>query len=442
MNKKNVLMLMLSPAILLMMNSTIVHADEGNTSHEISSEVVSKTKNDDKNVPESEQETSSNNEIDQSQDKQEKEEQAISEDQNDQSQNTNNQDPNDANEEDSEDDDEDEVSVEDYENNVKDFHRVKMQEVKDLLAEKNNQEHLMYIGRPTCYYCRQFSPDLKDFNEIAKGKLLYFNIDAEEGAHDYAFKVVGIPGTPTTMRFMNGKLISAWIGGEKTGQELHDFLYSDTANKLVEQVVIKNQSNDAATQADNDVVASENDKTPEVTVEENNQVQSNNDVAITNFTENSVFENAKNVASSTADLTQVTTGDQDDVAPKTETKNKIVKKPIKHKIVANKVKNQSKLHKTNIILPMSTEKREDVKENNQYDTVKVHGTSPNAIKDKQARITMLKELENDTSDTISTVSLPSTGEKNNIWIQLMGMISVLVSVVLGISLRKKTKEEK
>ncbi|WP_260205361.1 LPXTG cell wall anchor domain-containing protein [Lactobacillus acidophilus] len=55
---------------------------------------------------------------------------------------------------------------------------------------------------------------------------------------------------------------------------------------------------------------------------------------------------------------------------------------------------------------------------------------------------MLKELENDTSDTISTVSLPSTGEKNNIWIQLMGIISVLVSVVLGISLRKKTKEEK
>lgn len=352
MNKKNVSMLMLSPAILLMMNSTIVHADKGSTSHEISSKVVSKTKNDDKNVPESEQETSSNNEIDQSQDKQEKEEQAIPEDQNDQSQNTNNQDPNDASEE----DDEDEVSVEDYENNVKDFHRVKMQEVKDLLAEKNNQEHLMYIGRPTCYYCRQFSPDLKDFNEIVKGKLLYFNIDDEEGAHDYAFKVIGIPGTPTTMRFMNGKLISAWIGGEKTGQELHDFLYSDTANKLVEQVVIKNQSNDTATQADNDVVASESDKTPEVTVEENNQAQSNNDVAITNFAENSVFENAKNVASSTADLTQVATGDQDDVAPKAETKNKTVKKPIKHKIVANKVKKQAKLHKTNIIIPMSAKK--------------------------------------------------------------------------------------
>lgn len=50
MNKKKILMLMLSPAVLLMMNSTIVHADEGNISQENKSEVVSKTENNDKNV--------------------------------------------------------------------------------------------------------------------------------------------------------------------------------------------------------------------------------------------------------------------------------------------------------------------------------------------------------------------------------------------------------
>lgn len=425
-------MLMLSPAILLIMNSTIVHADGGNTSHEISSEVVSKTENDDKNVSESEQKTSSNNEVDQSQGKQE-EEQAIPEDQNDQSQNTNNQDPNDANEEDSE-DDEDEVSVEDYENNVKDFHRVKMQEVKDLLAEQNNQEHLMYIGRPTCYYCRQFSPDLKDFNEIVKGKLLYFNIDAEEGAHDYAFKEIGIPGTPTTMRFINGKIISAWVGGEKTGQELYNFLYSDAANKLAEQAVIKDQPKDDNT------TESESNEIPEVTVAEDSQTQSSNDVAITDFAENSVFENAVNVASSTTDLTKVTTGNQEYVAPRAETKKKTMKKPVKHKAVDNKVKEQAKLHKKNIILPMVAEKHEDAKENKQFDTVRVQGISSNTIKNKQTRIDMLKQSKNVALNTTSTVSLPSTGENNNIWIQLMGMIGVLVSVVLGISLRKKIRK--
>lgn len=408
MNKKNVLMIMLSPVILLMMNSTVVHADEDNTSQEAKSEVVSKTENNDKNVPESEQE-SSNNEEDQSQDKQV---------------------------EDSEDDDEDEVSVEDYENNVKDFHRVKMQEVKDLLAEKNNQEHLMYIGRPTCYYCRQFSPDLKDFNEIVKGKLLYFNIDAEEGAHDYAFKVIGIPGTPTTMRFINGKIISAWVGGEKTGQELYNFLYSDAANKLAEQAVIKDQSKDDNT------TESESNEIPEVTVAEDDQTQSSNDVAITDFAENSVFENAANVASSTADLTKVTTGNQGYAAPRAETKKATVKKPVKHKTVDNKVKEQAKLHKKNIILPMVAEKHEDAKENKQFDTVRVQGISSNTIKNKQTRIDMLKQSKNVALNTTFTVSLPSTGENNNIWIQLVGMIGVLVSVVLGISLRKKIKEEK
>ncbi len=53
---------------------------------------------------------------------------------------------------------------------------------------------------------------------------------------------------------------------------------------------------------------------------------------------------------------------------------------------------------------------------------------------------MLKQSKNVALNTTSTVSLPSTGENNNIWIQLMGMIGVLVSVVLGISLRKKIRK--
>lgn len=392
MNKKKILMLMLSPAVLLMMNSTIVHADEGNTSQENKSEVVSKTENDDKNVSESEQKTSSKNEAAQTQNKQE-EEPAASEDQNNQSQNTNNQDPNNANEEDSE-DDEDEVSVEDYENNV------------------------------------------KDFNEIVKGKLLYFNIDAEEGAHEYAFKEIGIPGTPTTMRFINGKIISAWVGGEKTGQELYNFLYSDAANKLVEQAVIKDQPKDDNT------TESESNEIPEVTVAEDDQTQSSNDVAITDFVENSVFENAANVASSTADLTKVTTGNQEYAAPRAETKKKTVKKPVKPKIVATKVKKTAKSHKKNIILAAVSEKHGSVKENKQFDSVKVQSKPYSAVKNNQNRITKLKRLENDTIKNGSTQSLPSTGEKDNIWGQLIGMISILISLVLGISLGKKTKEEK
>ena len=89
---------------------------------------------------------------------------------------------------------------------------------------------------------------------------------------------------------------------------------------------------------------------------------------------------------------------------------------------------------------MVAEKHEDAKENKQFDTVRVQGISSNTIKNKQTRIDMLKQSKNVALNTTSTVSLPSTGENNNIWIQLMGMIGVLVSVVLGISLRKKIRK--
>lgn len=44
---------------------------------------------------------------------------------------------------------------------------------------------------------------------------------------------------PITMRLKNGKLVSAWVGGEKTGQEFYDFLFSADANKLEDSYTIK-----------------------------------------------------------------------------------------------------------------------------------------------------------------------------------------------------------
>lgn len=44
---------------------------------------------------------------------------------------------------------------------------------------------------------------------------------------------------PTTMRLKNGKLVSAQVGGEKTGQEFYDFLFFADANKLADSYTIK-----------------------------------------------------------------------------------------------------------------------------------------------------------------------------------------------------------
>lgn len=132
------------------------------------------------------------------------------------------------------------VTIEEYENNVKNIQQVKTAQVKTILNAKDNKEYLLYIGRPTCYYCRQFSPTIKEFNKLVDNKLLYFNIDTNEEAHDYAFKEIGIPGTPTTMRVLNNQIVSAWVGGEKTAQGLYDFLYSKDANEIADKVMISN----------------------------------------------------------------------------------------------------------------------------------------------------------------------------------------------------------
>ena len=132
------------------------------------------------------------------------------------------------------------VTIDKYNQNVANFNKVNTDTVKTMVTENsNNLDQVLYIGRPTCYFCRQASPHLRDFNQLISNQLYYYDIDAEPNAHDFAFKEIGIPGTPTTMRLKNGKVVSAWIGGEKTGQEFYDFLFSADANKLADSYTIK-----------------------------------------------------------------------------------------------------------------------------------------------------------------------------------------------------------
>lgn len=132
------------------------------------------------------------------------------------------------------------VTIDKYNQNVANFNKVNTDTVKTMITENgNNLDQVLYIGRPTCYFCRQASPHLRDFNQLINNQLYYYDIDAEPNAHDFAFKEIGIPGTPTTMRLKNGKVISAWVGGEKTGQEFYDFLFSADANKLADSYTIK-----------------------------------------------------------------------------------------------------------------------------------------------------------------------------------------------------------
>ncbi|WP_438059007.1 thioredoxin fold domain-containing protein [Streptococcus ruminicola] len=121
-----------------------------------------------------------------------------------------------------------EVTITQYEENISDFNQVSITDVYSMFTE-DGKEHVIYFGRPTCYYCRQFSQELKDFNTLMNNRLEYYNTDSQdfdEAAANFLFRTVGIPGTPTIIRLQNGQIVSAWIGGGISGQELYDYLFN------------------------------------------------------------------------------------------------------------------------------------------------------------------------------------------------------------------------
>ncbi len=120
------------------------------------------------------------------------------------------------------------ISQEAYEENVKDLNKISMTDVYQMFTD-DGLEHTLYIGRPTCYYCRQFSPVLKGVNQMLNGSLDYYDTDSLDfdlEARTFLYQTVGIPGTPTTLYLRNGQILSGWVGGGLTAQELYDYFYS------------------------------------------------------------------------------------------------------------------------------------------------------------------------------------------------------------------------
>ncbi|WP_247949973.1 LPXTG cell wall anchor domain-containing protein [Streptococcus constellatus] len=122
-----------------------------------------------------------------------------------------------------------EVDVATYRENIAELPKATIKDVYSAFTS-DNKEHTIYVGRETCYFCRQFSPDpeLKKFNQLTGRKLEYYNTDGEdfdEHAKEFLFKTIGIPGTPTILYLKNGTLTSGWVGGGITAQELYDYLY-------------------------------------------------------------------------------------------------------------------------------------------------------------------------------------------------------------------------
>lgn len=125
------------------------------------------------------------------------------------------------------------VSVEEYEANVANFKAVSMADVYHMFDDSEN-DYILYIGRPTCHYCRDFSPVLKEFNGLTGSQLYYYNTDRDDftvAAKEFLTKKVGMFATPTTLYIDKGQLVSGWVGSGIPSKELYNKLYSNSNYK-------------------------------------------------------------------------------------------------------------------------------------------------------------------------------------------------------------------
>lgn len=160
-----------------------------------------------------------------------------------------------------------EVSVETYEKNLENLKPVSYSDVTNMLTEDGG-DHILYVGRPTCYYCRQNSPVLKDFNTLIDGQLLYYNTDSDQldrESRKILFDKLGIPGTPSVIRLKNGQLVSGYLGSAPDARAIYQAVFKEETEKTeapegtevvekVENPLPESPSEDTIKDSDKDVI--------------------------------------------------------------------------------------------------------------------------------------------------------------------------------------------
>lgn len=184
-----------------------------------------------------------------------------------------------------------EVSVETYEKNLENLKPVSYSDVTNMLTEDGG-DHILYVGRPTCYYCRQNSPVLKDFNTLIDGQLLYYNTDSNQldrESRKILFDKLGIPGTPSVIRLKNGQLVSGYLGSAPDAQAIY-------------QAVFKEETEKTETPKGTEVVEKAENPLPESPSEDTIKYGGENTVNHTDQSVNSLMSQIKQVFRNLTDL--------------------------------------------------------------------------------------------------------------------------------------------
>ncbi|NQX48478.1 thiol reductase thioredoxin [Paenibacillus tritici] len=114
-----------------------------------------------------------------------------------------------------------EVTIEEYENNVKALPVLNASQTMDKF--NSGEGFYFYIGRPTCYYCREFSPVLKEFSRQISQPIYYYNVDGGDWGREigqFLVDRIEFQGTPTLAYVRDGKAVVQQVGSGPTINEL------------------------------------------------------------------------------------------------------------------------------------------------------------------------------------------------------------------------------
>ena len=184
-----------------------------------------------------------------------------------------------------------EISVDAYEKNLENLRQITYNDVTNMLTEDGG-DHILYVGRPTCYYCRQNSPVLKEFNTLINGQLLYYNTDSDlldRESRKVLFDKLGIPGTPSVIRLKNGQVISGYVGSAPDAQAIY-------------QAVFKEETEKTETREGTEVVEKAENPLPESPSEDTIKYGGENTVNHTDQSVNSLMSQIKQVFRNLTDL--------------------------------------------------------------------------------------------------------------------------------------------
>lgn len=120
------------------------------------------------------------------------------------------------------------MSTEEYEANIADLKQVTMADVYHMFDDREGS-YTLYLGRPTCIYCRKFSPVIKEFNKLSGGQVFYYNTDSYDFspvAKAFLRNKIGVFATPTVFHLEKGQIVSGQLGSGGTAQELYDKVFT------------------------------------------------------------------------------------------------------------------------------------------------------------------------------------------------------------------------